>query len=529
MLSRILKLKYLDLMIGIFIFAYISYFQAWLSDDAFISFRVVDNFVNGHGLRWNIAERVQVFTNPLLVLILSPLYFLWRNIIAISFITSFLFGIGSIYLLKKIAVSRLSFVISILFLFSSVTFFDYVFSGLENSLNYLIEASFFYYLWKDEDSPKSKLPICTFLISTAAVSRFDSVLIFAIPYIVLLYSEYSKNRINRKVILLSILGLLPIILWLLFSGIYFGSFLPNTYYAKTNILEPLSDIVFQGLKYFKYQFFWDPISFIFIPLVFLIHLAFKQLRWALPIAILYVVPFLIYILFIGGDFMAGRFFTSVVFFFGLALARVPFELKDGLITILLVIIYNFLFQFTPIYVDQIESLSKNFVDGIANEKNIYYSKTAFRHRNADGSILYKLARRAKLYKVDDSVVLRGQIGIFGYSLGPNYHIIDFYALSDALLSRLRGYGRVGHKKRFLPKGYIEGIKSGKNEITDLGLKEYYDGIRILTREHVWDKRRLDLFWKYQFGKLRKYDVIYEFGNIQIENSPRIKIDTSLSE
>ena len=34
--------------------------QAWVSDDAFITFRVIDNFVNGHGLRWNVDERVEV-------------------------------------------------------------------------------------------------------------------------------------------------------------------------------------------------------------------------------------------------------------------------------------------------------------------------------------------------------------------------------------------------------------------------------------------------------------------------------------
>ncbi len=38
---------------------------AWVSDDAYITFRTVDNFVHGHGLRWNTGERVQAYTNPL--------------------------------------------------------------------------------------------------------------------------------------------------------------------------------------------------------------------------------------------------------------------------------------------------------------------------------------------------------------------------------------------------------------------------------------------------------------------------------
>ena len=30
------------------------YAEAWIGEDAFITFRTIDNFVRGHGLRWNI-------------------------------------------------------------------------------------------------------------------------------------------------------------------------------------------------------------------------------------------------------------------------------------------------------------------------------------------------------------------------------------------------------------------------------------------------------------------------------------------
>ena len=45
--------------------------HAWIGDDAYITFRTVENFVHGRGLTWNIAERVQAFTHPLWVLCLS--------------------------------------------------------------------------------------------------------------------------------------------------------------------------------------------------------------------------------------------------------------------------------------------------------------------------------------------------------------------------------------------------------------------------------------------------------------------------
>jgi len=37
----------------------------WVCDDAFISFRYARNLVAGHGLVWNVGERVEGFTNPL--------------------------------------------------------------------------------------------------------------------------------------------------------------------------------------------------------------------------------------------------------------------------------------------------------------------------------------------------------------------------------------------------------------------------------------------------------------------------------
>src|SRR5689334_7951888 len=44
---------------------------AWVSDDAFITLRTLDNWWHGYGLRWNVAERVQTFTHPLWLLLLA--------------------------------------------------------------------------------------------------------------------------------------------------------------------------------------------------------------------------------------------------------------------------------------------------------------------------------------------------------------------------------------------------------------------------------------------------------------------------
>ena len=54
-------------------------YTAWLGDDAFITIRTVDNWVNGFGLTWNINERVQAYTHPLWMLLLSAFHFFIRD------------------------------------------------------------------------------------------------------------------------------------------------------------------------------------------------------------------------------------------------------------------------------------------------------------------------------------------------------------------------------------------------------------------------------------------------------------------
>ena len=54
--------------------------NAWVSDDAYITFRSVANIVHGHGPTWNTSERVLVWTHPLWLGIMSALYFLTRDV-----------------------------------------------------------------------------------------------------------------------------------------------------------------------------------------------------------------------------------------------------------------------------------------------------------------------------------------------------------------------------------------------------------------------------------------------------------------
>ena len=60
---------FLWLTMGLFVVLWSCH--VWLGDDASLTFRVVLNFTEGHGMVWNWGERVQVFTHPAWFLLLS--------------------------------------------------------------------------------------------------------------------------------------------------------------------------------------------------------------------------------------------------------------------------------------------------------------------------------------------------------------------------------------------------------------------------------------------------------------------------
>ena len=116
---------------------------AWLSDDAYITFRIVDNFTGGHGLRWNVAERVQASTHPLWLLVLCGLSLLTREVYFTSLVLSILLSLATVYLVtfRSSSVAHLG-MVGITILVCSRAFVEYSTSGLENALTHLLLAVF---------------------------------------------------------------------------------------------------------------------------------------------------------------------------------------------------------------------------------------------------------------------------------------------------------------------------------------------------------------------------------------------------
>jgi arabinofuranosyltransferase len=125
------------------LFTYVFLANAWLGDDAYITFRVVWNFVHGYGLRFNPDERVQAYTHPLWMLAITGAHFVTREF----FFTVTVLGwavcvaAGAVLVRWARTIPRAALLVG--WLLTSKALVDYTGSGLENPLTYLLIVLFY--------------------------------------------------------------------------------------------------------------------------------------------------------------------------------------------------------------------------------------------------------------------------------------------------------------------------------------------------------------------------------------------------
>jgi len=103
---------------------------AWMSDDAMITLRTVLNVTHGFGLRYNIAERVQTFTHPLWLGVLTAAYYVTFNVYFAAFLSSVLMSVLAFWLAVTRAATPWQAAAVVVVLFFSRAFVDFGTSGL---------------------------------------------------------------------------------------------------------------------------------------------------------------------------------------------------------------------------------------------------------------------------------------------------------------------------------------------------------------------------------------------------------------
>jgi arabinofuranosyltransferase len=501
LLKKIWDKKHLAVTIFFLLFyLFIVLKSAWISDDAYITFRTADNFVNGHGLTWNIGERVQVFTHPLWMFLITFFYFFTGEVYYTTIIISMIISsITVLFLAFKVSPSKESTWMGILLLIFSKAFIDYSTSGLENPLSYLLILLFLFIYLRPMINLKN-LFFLSFIGSLAGLNRIDLLLLILPPLIFYLFDLYRLkgwNRLKLKGIYVCLIGFLPLIFWELFSLFYYGFLFPNTYYAKLNTTFSTWELVNKGFNYFTNSTSWDPVTLVVILFTVLVPFILKK-ELKKKFVVMGIVLYLVYILKIGGDFMSGRFF-AVVFLVSIILliTMINFK-KEVALSILLIVlcVLSLNSNRNPVLSGSRYNFP-GFDHGIADERGYYYSQTGL------------LIPKRKCHLISPgisgpdsnpkSVIVLKAIGMKSFFANPRLKKIDVLGLGEPFLSKIPAEGRIGHFRRLLPAGYYETIMENKNLIKNKNLAKYYDKLSLIIKGKLFSLERLVEIVKMNLG------------------------------
>ena len=283
-----------------------------LVDDATISMRYARNLAQGHGLVWNIGEPpVEGFTNLGWTLYLAFLHFFPFPASKISLavmLTSLVILLANIHTISKIAEALQpdSKYTSTLAAIVTAFYFPLVFWSLRGMevglLTWLISLAILFSLTE-------KRPVFIGILFAAAILvRVDAIVSIA-PIALYLLLKNKRNAIIP--IAIAAIALLTVFY---FQKIYFGDFLPATYYQKMTGFTALERIR-HGLLVFVEFATRDTLPLFLFSLAGIFFYKFQRSREALLLLGIFLAQ-CAYSIYVGGDYAepetnaANRFITQ---------------------------------------------------------------------------------------------------------------------------------------------------------------------------------------------------------------------------
>jgi arabinofuranosyltransferase len=475
--------------VPIALLAIAGWHRRWVTDDAFIDLRVVDNIAHGHGPVFNPGERVEAYTSPLWVAILWLLRSIlpgvsleWIAVVcglACAVLGMIAAARGAWLLWRSAGRTGLGLPLGLLVVAGIAAMWDYTTSGLESGLVFAWLGVTFWVLARvllDDAPPRPSgwrraLPRASpgwaaALIGCGVLVRPDLLVFSAAFLAALLAARLGRGR--RTLLRLVLLAALLPVAYEIFRMGYFAVLEPNTALAK----EAGSAEWVRGLRYLKD--FVAPYV-LFVPVLALAGLVLFELRSgprpprrAMLLGGAPLVGALLHVIFIvrvGGDFMHGRMLLPTLFGAVLPFAVVipvvrGLRLAVGLAVVPWAILSVALLR--PSYGDPLKpaaidderafwvALSRNdhpVTLGDYRRTLVEQAGAALRRLAAAGSPgVVDLPPGAGVKPIDGGLRARvsplvvadaGAIGIVGYAAGPQVRIVDQLGLADPLGSRTR--------------------------------------------------------------------------------------------
>ncbi len=397
------------------IYTFLVWSLRFVQDDSYITYRYIANYLNGHGLVYNIGEYVEGFTNFGWLIYLLLFGSLGIDYIIISQVSGYIFGLGIIYMTWLIAqklIDRddqdntipLYWILPVLLVGTNLSLAYWSAAGLETAaFAFMAMLAFYCFLIRSR--------WFLFAILIAVWLRPEGGLI---AILLLIIEVIQTKRLPRFVLSYGFLAFVLSLPYVAFKLYYYGSIFPNPFYAKTGLSLVQVSSGFEYIMRFMSHYGFYGFGLI-VPFV-----VYRRLSSEARAVLWFVSLYLLYILAVGGDVLkVHRFYLPL---FGLYAILVTIGLK-WLITFISASLQKTLF----------------IVVGLIMILLTVYLPYQFvsNYNRLEKDFVTKMGKMAKNMLQSDSTdfsVALPTIGRFGYDL-IGHDIIDMVGLTDSTIAR----------------------------------------------------------------------------------------------
>ncbi|GAB4139302.1 MAG: hypothetical protein Fur0037_05490 [Planctomycetota bacterium] len=463
---------------------------AWIGDDAYITLRTVENFVQGRGLVWNPGARVMTYTHPLWLLVLA----FGRILSGECYLSTIGLSIGLSILALGLLVDRAEGTAGkaamLMALLASRALIDYTTSGLETPLLLLLIVLLARAGSRDLSAGSRTTPVLL-LAGLLVLTRMDMAFLVAPLCLACWRVQSLRSALGR-----TLAGFAPFLAWTAFATFYYGTPFSTTAHAKLlDVGLPAGDLARQGLYYLLHTLKADPATAAVVLAGIAIGFARGRAveRWLAAGASLH----LLYVIRVGGDFMEGRFLVpAFAVSAGILAARMGALSGAGFLAFsLAAVLLAVLSRSPPLLTAPSSDAPPTEVDhGIIDERLYYYRNLGLLSPKlripAPGGVSAALRSSGRLKPIVDFM---STAGVEGFQAGDLVYCVDPW-ICDPVLTRLPVWDetkwRIGHFPRALPEGYLETLVSSRNRIRHEGLARFYDAWRFAACGPLFDRERL---------------------------------------
>lgn len=226
------------------------FFFKFTAEDAYITYRYAENWVNIGSLVYNPGEPINAMTSPLHAVLSAGFFFVTGNTVLSNKIVSLVLLLLSTLLVWQRYRDQVHLQVLALVLLLSPCVLLWTFGGLETPFLLVLATITVSMILRRASFNSTTLVAVFFISGLAFLTRYDSILFFA-P--ICLYAMSKAGSIKSVVVAIAVAAILPAV-WLFVSAYYYGDLLPTSFYVKTP-KGGLGDLFFNGKYIASYLVF----------------------------------------------------------------------------------------------------------------------------------------------------------------------------------------------------------------------------------------------------------------------------------